>query len=186
MDNMQAFNPDGWIKNYSDALYAYTMQRVKDAATAQDIVQDCFLSAWRARETYKGQASEKNWLYSICKNKIIDYYRKQGRNKVDLVDVTEGNYFDDAEHWTNEAAPKNWGIDHNKTLEGKEFNSILGSCKKKLKQLHEMVFNLKYLEDMTSEEICKALDITPSNYWVLLHRAKLQLRACLEKNWLSL
>ncbi|TAH09832.1 MAG: DUF1492 domain-containing protein [Sphingobacteriia bacterium] len=64
------------------------------------------------------------------------------------------------------------------------WNSILAKCKTKLKEIQAAVFNLKYIEDLTSEEICKELNITASNYWVLIHRAKIQLRSCLESNWM--
>ena len=72
-------NPDQWINQYADALYSYTLPRVNDSAQAEDIVQETFLSAWKARDSYKGEASEKSWLFAICKNKIIDYYRKKSK-----------------------------------------------------------------------------------------------------------
>jgi RNA polymerase sigma-70 factor (ECF subfamily) len=66
-----------------------------------------------------------------------------------------------------------------------DFLSILRACMNKLTGLGKTVFRQKYLEEKKSELICKELAITTSNYWVIVHRAKLQLRACLEKNWFS-
>jgi RNA polymerase sigma-70 factor (ECF subfamily) len=88
-------NATNWVENYGDALYAYVMARVANSAQAEDIVQDTFLSAWKARDTYNGTASEKTWLYTICKNKIIDYYRKASTNKEVLAkeDETEEHFF---------------------------------------------------------------------------------------------
>ena len=83
-NNLQTFNPDKWVENYADALYAYTIVRVNDMQQAEDIVQNTFLSAWKARDTYKGHASEKNWLYAILKNKIVDHFRKQSSNRITL------------------------------------------------------------------------------------------------------
>ena len=74
--------PDNWINTYGDALYSYTLARINDTGLAEDLVQETFLSAWKARESYKGEASEKSWLFTICKNKIIDYYRKKARDIV--------------------------------------------------------------------------------------------------------
>ena len=91
-------------------------------------------------------------------------------------------YFDEKEHWTKSASPTKWGAGES-TIEQKEFYEVLRKCKNKLKDIQNTVFSLKYLEGMESEEICKELNISASNYWVLIHRAKLQLRACLEKNW---
>ncbi len=183
---LKNLNPEQWVRNYADALYAYTVVRVTDVQQAEDIVQNTFLSAWKARDTYKGQASEKNWLYAILKNKIVDHFRKQGSNRITLASREEDLYFDEAEHWTSEAEPKEWGINLDQPVESKEFYSILELCKQKLKDIQQKVFVMKYMEDADSEEICKLLNITASNYWVLIHRAKLHLRKCLEKNWIGI
>ena len=183
-----SLNPDQWINNYADALYSYTLHRVNDAALAEDIVQETFLSAWKARDSYKGEASEKSWLYTICKNKIIDYYRKKAKDIVQPMSQRDSsdNYFDETEHWTTENKPGDWGIDYQQSIDNKEFHKVLDGCKKKLQQIQQAVFEMKYLEDLDAAEICKALGITSSNYWVLIHRAKLKLRTCLEKNWINL
>lgn len=180
-------NPDKWISNYADALYSFTLPRVNDTALAEDIVQETFLSAWRARDLYKGEASEKSWLFTICKNKIIDHYRKKARDIVQPLSEYSAtdDFFDEADHWTKESKPQDWGIDYQQTVENKEFYKILDGCRKKLQQVQQAVFSMKYMEDLDAAEICKALGITASNYWVLIHRAKLQLRACLEKNWIN-
>jgi len=186
MSNLSSFNPNEWVNKYADALYAYTVVRVNDSGLAEDIVQNTFLSAWKARDTYQGQASEKNWLYTICKNKIIDHYRKQSKSIVQLSNKEEDLYFDEVEHWTPSTRPNEWGINYDQPVETKEFYSILDKCKQKLKDIQQAVFVMKYMEDLDADEICKALNITPSNYWVLIHRAKLHLRKCLEKNWVNI
>lgn len=184
--NLLAFNPDNWVGQYADALYAYALVRVNDVQQAEDIVQNTFLSAWKARDTYKGQASEKNWLYAILKNKIIDHFRKQAGRHESIGNEEEHAYFDEGGHWTTEAAPKEWGISTEQPVETKEFYSVLEKCKQKLKDIQQSVFVMKYMEEVDADEICKVLGITPSNYWVLIHRAKLHLRKCLEKNWIGI
>ena len=188
MDATRKLNATDWVKNYSDILYSYTLARVQNTAQAEDIVQETFLSGWRARETYNGLASEKNWLYAICKNKIIDYYRKAATNKEVLANENESDeyFFAEDGHWNNNNAPKYWAIDYNQPVEKKEFYSILNQCKSKLKEVQQSVFTMKYLEDANAAEICETLGISPQNYWVLIHRAKLQLRTCLEKNWINI
>ncbi|MBL0358029.1 MAG: sigma-70 family RNA polymerase sigma factor [Chitinophagaceae bacterium] len=185
-EHLLALNPDKWVEKYADILYAYTIVRVNDVQQAEDIVQNVFLSAWKARDTYKGQASEKNWLYAILKNKIVDHFRKQSASRITLATGEEELYFDESEHWTDEAAPKDWGSNTVQPVESKEFYSILEQCRQKLKDIQQKVFVMKYMEDADSEEICKLLNITASNYWVLIHRAKLHLRKCLEKNWIGI
>lgn len=181
-------NPNKWVDLYADALYSYTLPRVNDAALAEDLVQETFLSAWKARDGFKGDASEKSWLFTIIKNKIIDHYRKKAKDIVQPVADKDhsDSFFDEAEHWTQEDKPGEWGIDFNDALVNKDFYRVLEACKKKLQQIQQSVFVMKYMEDLDSAEICKALGITASNYWVLIHRAKLQLRTCLEKNWINL
>jgi len=175
-----------WVNDYSDMLYRYALPRVNDREVAKDLVQDTFLAAWRNFNNFKGEISEKNWLFTILKNKIIDHYRKASTRLTEaLPEAGNDAFFDQEEHWTGPAGPQDWGIDYSQPVEKKEFYDILNKCRKKLKDIQAAVFSMKYLDDLDSEEICKELNITPSNFWVLMHRAKLQLRACLEKNWIK-
>ncbi|MCP9753534.1 sigma-70 family RNA polymerase sigma factor [Ferruginibacter sp. HRS2-29] len=180
------FDPDAWVDNYSDELYRYALSRVSDKGFAEDIVQDTFLSAWRSRETYAENASEKNWLYAICKNKIIDHFRKVSGNAIHLSSAEEDIYFDESEHWRANASPKNWPVDYHQYIETKEFYTVLEGCRKKLKSVQQSVFVMKFMEELEPDHICATLNITSSNYWVLIHRCKLHLRSCLEKNWLNI
>ncbi len=176
-----------WVNEYSDILYSYVVQRVKDTHIAKDLVQETFLAAWRNIDKYNGEASVKTWLFTILKNKIIDHYRKASTRLTDELAETEADqsvFFDQSDHWDKNAYPMDWGTKSEGNVESKEFYSILAKCKSKLKEIQAAVFTLKYIEDLTSEEICKELNITPSNYWVLIHRAKIQLRSCLESNWI--
>ncbi len=183
---LHKLQPKMWVDMFSDQLYAYTKARVQSEETARDIVQDTFLSAWKNRESYRGEASEKSWLYTICKNKITDHYRRAVRSLEEAGFNDYGaEYFNENGHWLADAMPKQWQADSaSSDVETKEFYKVLDDCKNRLKELQKAVFVMKYLDDMDSDEICKELQITPSNYWVLMHRAKLQLRQCLEHNWL--
>jgi RNA polymerase sigma-70 factor (TIGR02943 family) len=182
---MSELNATKWVSDYGDMLYRYALPRVNDMETAKDLVQETFLAAWRNYDNFKGEISEKNWLFTILKNKIIDHFRKASTRLTDSLPgmADEDAYFDDAQHWTMAAAPQHWNLDTDAAIERKEFYEILGRCKGKLKEIQNTVFTMKYLDGLESDHICKELNITTSNYWVLIHRAKLQLRACLEKNW---
>jgi RNA polymerase sigma-70 factor (TIGR02943 family) len=185
---LQTLSPDNWVANYADMLFAYARPRVNDTQVAEDLVQETFLSAWKAREGFKGEASEKSWLFTILKNKIIDHYRKKAKDLIQTgneKDATDA-FFDQHEHWTDQDGPSNWSTAASDPLQQKEFYTVFEKCKKKLQVLQQSVFIMKYIDDLSADEICKALNITPSNYWVLIHRAKLGLRACLEKNWIQL
>ena len=183
--------PQKWIERYGDALYAFAMMRLHRMEVAEDLVQDTFVSAYKAKDTFLANASEKTWLISILKRKIIDYYRKKStQNELNIFDKDAKddfmNHFFDREssgHWAEGGIPQAWGKDFETSVESDEFQQILSNCLGKIPPKAAAVFTLKNVDDLTSEEICKELDIKPSNYWVLMHRAKLQLRECLQKNW---
>jgi len=181
-------NPSSWVKIYGDTLYRFTCLRINDKEIARDLVQETFLAALRNSKTYKGEISEKNWLFTILKNKIIDHYRKKSSvliSEVEELCASTNQFFDENEHWKQEYVPKEWSVDYSTPVENKEFLEILNKCMDRLSELLKIVFTMKYLDEKESDEICKELAITTSNYWVILHRAKLNLRACLEKNWIN-
>jgi RNA polymerase sigma-70 factor (TIGR02943 family) len=177
-----------WVSEHSDILFRYALQRLQEEEICKDLVQETFLAAWRNMDGYKGDASVKNWLFVILKSKITDHYRKSHTKAVVQTIQQEHNdqsFFDDEDHWRKGMYPKKWSVDFSNLAEAKEFQHVFRSCGKKLKELQNTVFVMKYVDDMSSEEICKELGLTSSNYWVLLHRAKVQLRACLEKAWMQ-
>lgn len=190
---MTTCNPKEWVKLYAEDLFKFACSKVPDTALAQDLVQDTFLSGLQAMSGFRGDSSEKTWLTAILKNKITDHYRKSGKTVLTLDSITAHSndpdphhiYFDEKGHWRREMAPKAWKQDINDPSEQREFSRILRTCMAKLTGIGKTVFQQKYLEEKKSADICKDMAITTSNYWVIIHRAKLQLRACLEKNWFS-
>jgi RNA polymerase sigma-70 factor (ECF subfamily) len=169
-----------WVHAYSDILYRYVARRVNDAHTAKDLVQETFLAAWRNADGYKGQASVKTWLFAILKNKLTDHYRKTAIHRADPVATP---FFDEEDHWASGFYPVDWAVDYESPVEAEEFHTVLAQCRSKLKEIQNVVFSLKYLDGMESDQICRELGLSAANYWILVHRAKTQLRACLEKNW---
>jgi RNA polymerase sigma-70 factor (TIGR02943 family) len=179
---MQELDPPRWIDRYSDLLFRFALLRINDREQARDLVQETFMAAWKGAGEFKGAASEKTWLLSILRNKVIDYYRREARSPFEQRSE-ERLFFDEGDHWRPALFPRDWDVSYGHAVEKKEFYGILRECRDKLQRLQAAVFALKYLDDLDSEDICKELNITSSNYWVLLHRAKLHLRGCLEKNW---
>jgi len=177
-----------WVSTHADLLYHYALKHLNDEDLAKDQVQETFLAAWRNMDGYKGEASVKNWLFVILKRKIVDHFRRNSTRQVVGMVQSEHNdhtFFDEEEHWRHGMYPKEWSVDFSNRAESKEFYQVFHSCGKKLKAVQNSVFIMKYVDGMESEEICKELGISSSNYWVLIHRAKVQLRACLEKNWMQ-
>jgi len=183
-------DPSKWVDKYADSLFNYAVLRVNDRDAARDLVQDTFLSALPSAGSFRGESSEKTWLFSILKNKIIDRYRKSALDKTIL--LTEGkegftldDFFEGDGEWKVSARPLNWHSGPGDSLRSREFFGILQKCLARLKVEWRALFTLKYLEELESDEICKELGLSSSNYWVIMHRAKLVLRQCMEKNWLK-
>lgn len=181
-------NPQKWLELYGGLLYQYALPRVNDGMIAEDLVQETFLSALKGLDGYRGEASENNWLFSILKNKIIDHYRKKSKEQAVMtmpdLKAVESDWFTEEGNWVEDKMPKDWHTSEN-PVESKEIQRIINWCKDHLKALQQHVFTLKYMEELNSDEICKVLNITSSNYWVLIHRARLQMRDCVEKYWLK-
>ena len=171
-----------WVDEHADMLYRYAVRRVGDESVCKDLVQETFLSAWRNMDNYRGETSLKNWLFMILKSRIIDQYRARSRKEeLQGTDV----FFDEEDHWRRDYYPNHWTVDLSDPLITKDFLRVFRSCGKKLKEVQHAVFTMKYVDGLESTEICEVLGISASNFWVLVHRAKVQLRACLEKNWID-
>ncbi len=188
MPQKDASRPSEWVDKYADALFSYSVARVSDRETARDLVQETFLSALQNVDTFRGDSSEKTWLFAILKNKIVDHFRRATADPrhAPLEDDSHelNRFFDDEGEWKESEGPSDWSVNPHRTYRAKEFQGVLERCLATLKAQWRAIFTLKYLEDLDSEEICKELAISPSNYWVIMHRAKLVLRRCIEKNWL--
>jgi len=180
-------NPHKWVDNHADYLYAYAISRISDDEQARDLVQEVFLAALEKADKFEGKSSERTWLTAILKNKIIDIYRKRSsglNNAVKVAEKEQEDFFYDDGHWREEHYPREMGIEDNDPLHNKEFNQVLQRCMKKLPDLWLTVFTMKHMEDESTENICTELKVSSANFWVIIHRTKLNLRACLQKTWI--
>ncbi|TNE28348.1 MAG: sigma-70 family RNA polymerase sigma factor [Bacteroidetes bacterium] len=180
-----------WVDTYGDLLFRFAYQRTGSKEIAEDLVQDTLLSAFKSLDSFEERASDKTWLMRILRNKIIDHYRKtRTRQSEDDVSVKKevsiSSYFDESGGWNGEHMPhESWDDQPDGELENSQLKSALERCIDNLKGKGASAFRMKYIEDEESEEICKVLNITSSNYWVLIHRAKLQLRDCLDQSYFN-
>ena len=182
-------NPQNWVSAHADYLYSFAITRLNDPELARDLVQETFLGALEKLSSFQGRSTERTWLTAILKYKIIDIYRKRSSGKgtlqPSLDQGTEDVYFNsDDGHWKEAQHPKPFGLDDYDPLMNKEFNQILQKCLAKLPALWLSIFSMKHIDDMGTDFICTELNVSASNYWVIIHRAKVNLRACLQKNWI--
>lgn len=183
-------DPSRWLELYGDYLFSHALLRVGRREAAEDLVQETFISAIQALGMFRGQSSEKTWLVAILKNKIIDYYRKRDVLKETSSYLSETDdeftqgFFDKVDgHWLREAAPGHWNESADSEIQRSEFQAVVERCVGKLPTKLMAVFSAKFIEEEDSDKICKDYQLTSSNYWVIIHRAKVLFRACLERNW---
>lgn len=173
-----------WVDTYTPDLYKWALHKVSNSELAKDLVQDTFLSAYEKIETFRGKSSPKTWLFSILNHKIIDHYRKKVHQTVSVEDQSFSKFFEHDGGWQEQRKPNDWHIDNEPhLLDDSEFQQVLKKCMDALPEKWSTTVKLKYLMEKDGEEICHELGITPSNFWQIVHRAKLQLRDCVEKNW---
>jgi RNA polymerase sigma-70 factor (ECF subfamily) len=176
-----------WLDEHGDALYRYALVRVRNPATAEDLVQETLLAALTARERFAGESTLRTWLIAILKNKLIDHFRRHAREMPlsdDLDDDTIEAMFQDnpSQHWRS--PPSVWANPAG-ALEQHQFWQAFTDCLKRLPPRQAQAFGLCELDGLSGEEACKVLGLSSSNLWVLMHRARLRLRQCLETRWFS-
>ena len=187
-------DPGLWVDEHGDYLFKYAMFRLRDASRAEDAVQETLLAALQAYENFAGRGSERTWLVGILKHKIIDHFRRLSREAPIGEGVEEALAHDELfrprgdeweDHWRQECAPVDWHANPEQLAEQHEFWEIFSRCLEPLPPRTSSAFTLREVDGLTSEEICEVLGVTTSNLWVMLHRARLHLRNCIEINWIK-
>lgn len=187
---MAEISAHDWLVEHGDYLYRFALARLRDPDQAEDAVQETLLAAIQS-QTYAGQSAPRTWLTGILKHKIIDLMRKQMREHA-VDDFSENlpeeagmeDFFDETGHWAEK--PQSWGgfmSGPQSALEQKQFLTVLQTCLDRLPKKLASLFLLREVHEEDNEKICKELAISPTNAWVMLYRARMGLRKCLELNW---
>lgn len=184
-------DPAAWVDDHGDCLFRFAFMRLRDASLAEDVVQEALLSAIQAVGSYTGKSSERTWLIGILKHKIIDHYRKNSHQ----VQLTEEDtdlsgterFFERPDkwsgHWSIPLRPVDPERSPDEVIERGEFWDVMRACLAALPDRVANVFTLREMDGLTSDEICDALGLSSSNFWVIMHRARMQLRRCVEIKW---
>ncbi len=176
-------NPNQWVDLYSDYLYNYTIVRVNNHEVAQDLISETFLAGLKSQKNFKGEASERTWLISILKRKIIDHYRKINSTK-GKAEVRMSYTDEDAEgSWIEERVSDPFDKTAEDTMENEELGLAILNCLDGLNERQATIFKMKTIDGFDTEAICNEFDITPSNLWVIIHRARNAMADCLQTNW---
>lgn len=174
-----------WLQRHGDALYAFALTRVFDRASAEDLVQETLLAAFRAQHTFRADSSERTWLIGILKHKCIDELRRRGRSApnreaYDQDEGVEADVFRPDGRWRE--PPGAWADEPPQQVQREAFMAALKYCLKGVPEAQRTAFILRELHGLDATLASERLDVTPNNLYVLLHRARLRLRRCLEKS----
>jgi len=184
-DNISQTELSDWVKLYANDLYKWAYNKTSDDQLSEDLVQETFLVAAENPAAFKKNSQPKTWLYGILKNKIADHYRKAIRQNISmgLPEDDTSAYFRDSGRWKNNARPQPWDDEPEHLTDMPAFNTVFNSCIEHLPTTMNACIRLKFLDEKKGAQVCQELGLTTTNYWQLIHRAKLQLRDCLEKHW---
>lgn len=190
-DNIEAKSlVEEWAKNFLSEMLAWAKYKTSSDEIAEDLVQDTFVAAFKSFKSFRGESKPKTWLFSILNNKIKDYYRKASvqreENVIDRISEKEDRQdfqFTEQGRWKIYPEAYVPFEDEEHLLDNPEFNEVLKTCFEELPGKWYKVMSLKYFLHKESEEICKELSITPSNYWQIVRRSKIKLRECLSLKW---
>lgn len=169
-------------------MIRFARLQLRDDSLAEDAVQDAFTSALDGLDKYEERAQLKTWVFTILRNKIVDVLRDRRRfadlgNAVDEfpADVFD-ELFDENGCWQEDARPSDWG-NPEESFSNQQFWIVFEACLNRLPEKTARVFMMREMLGFNTEEICSELVISSSNCWVVLHRARMGLRVCLNERW---
>jgi RNA polymerase sigma-70 factor (TIGR02943 family) len=176
-----------WVKTYTGELLSWAVRRTSDDAAAEDLVQETFLAAAEQIATFRRESQPRTWLYSILNNKIAEYHRRKAREQTASITPDDPAFstFGADGHWIPENAPLPWEHADEHLLDNPDFVRIFEECLAQLPGEWHGCLTSKFLQNRPAEEICQELSISTTNYWQIIHRAKLKMRACLEQHWFA-
>jgi len=167
-----------WVENHGDYLFNFAIGQVRDSHVAEDLVQETFLGALKSLANFSGRSSERTWLVGILRHKICDYLRRTCRERAVRVEPlparNDDEAFDESLLWVHQVAEES--LSASRRLELGEFRAHLERAVGKLPTRIAQAFQLYSVDERSSVEICKRMDISPNNLGVMLHRARRQLR----------
>jgi RNA polymerase sigma-70 factor (ECF subfamily) len=169
---------ESWLREYGDLLYSYALSRVGgDTAVAEDLVQETLLAGIQAYGRFRRDSQLGTWLVGILRRKLVDHFRKAQRRREG---GSAADFFSAHGHIQN---VDGWRGDPRESLENREFWHVFDRCLGRLNAPLAEAFVICVMDRVATKEACRLLNITPTNLSVRLHRARLELRQCLQANW---
>jgi RNA polymerase sigma-70 factor (ECF subfamily) len=167
-------------------LLRFARLQLRNDAWAEDAVSETLLAALAKPQSFARRSQLRTWLVGILKHKVVDILRERRREVTldtddsDVNEELEALAFRGDGHYAQQ--PADWG-DPEQELNSRQFFLVLEACTEHLPPAMGRIFLMREWLELSSDEICKELALTPTNLYVQLHRARLRLRECLELNW---
>ncbi|MFN8059158.1 MAG: sigma-70 family RNA polymerase sigma factor [Vicinamibacterales bacterium] len=176
------------MDTHGDVLFRYALVRVRDESVAEELVQDTFVAALQAQDTFAERSSPRTWLVGILKHKIMDHFRRVSRDRPSVTPEADRDrqlFETGTRNWDHDIGPADWGSDPELAVQREQFWRVLQRCLGELPPRLSMAFTMREVDGLETGELCKVLDVTTTNLWVMLHRARAHLRLCLENHWIK-
>lgn len=197
--NVQSQNPhltDEFIQSVYGQMLNFAKNQLRDDTSAEDVVQETFVNAFKYIDNFKGNSAFKTWVFAILKNKIADHIR-QNQKYVKLSDFGNDEQshdeilqtlFDEIGHWQVDSPiisfDNSWENPENHAYQD-DFWQVMEACLQNLPSEQARAFLMREYIELSTEEICQEMAISSQNFYVLMHRARLRLQKCLSIHWFS-
>lgn len=185
VDASRQLDPSSWVDRHGQVLYRYALARVRKPEVAEDLVQETLVAALGAQARFAGQSTERTWLIGILKHKIMDHLRARSRGMSDDNTVSHSDwledFFDEKGNWRRMPDPE--AVRPEALAENEEFWTVFDACLDDLPPRAREAFARRVIEQEDTKSLCKALDVTATNLWVILFRARTMMRRCLTLKW---
>ncbi len=178
------------LAGFQREMLRFAVLQLRDQASAEDAVQEAMLAALQGADRFGERAKLKTWVFAILKNKIVDIIRRRVREpsyQEPAEEIDEGDFdplFRANGHWQGDSRPADWG-DPEKSFENQRFWAVFDTCLNRLPAGTARVFMMREMLGLETDEICKELSMSSNHCWVVLHRARMGLRVCLDQQWFT-
>ena len=174
-----------WVRTYTKEMLSWASRRTSNVAVAEDLVQETFLVAAEKISSFRRDSHPRTWLFGILNNKIAEHYRNESRMQTSSLEPEDPalGIFSNAGDWKPQSVPLPWQPNDEHLLDNALFVRVFEECLAELPQEWHRCLTSKFIENRSAEDICQELGLSTTNYWQIIHRAKLKMRTCLQHHW---
>ena len=168
------------IDRHEDRLYRVAMRLLRNENDAREVLQDALLSAWQNLDSFAGRAQFGSWIYRVTVNAALMLLRSRRRRPTVSVEDLAPGVLDEAIGASHDSG-SDWSKRPDEQLQSGELKQHIEGALDQLPEILRLVFVLRDVEGMSTEETAEILDITIPTVKTRLHRARLALREAISR-----